>query len=380
MSPLPRWAAALVAMAMLLGVAAPAGASTSADARRKQERIRAARAEKARQLNALKASDADISRAVRNLATQVRAQGAQLAAARQAVNAAEVSVKDAEARIAATEQEMTSLSNDVVNRAVASYIRPQQQSTLLEVADASNLGEASRRVAMLRQVANTDRDVLDRLRAVKEDLGIEREQAEAARQVAAQRREAERAELSALETNLREKGRLEKALSSRIAAITAEAEALAREDAAVTDVIRRASLARASRGGAADDGGRVSGAGLRWPVGGSVTSEFGQRWGRLHAGIDISARTGTPIRAAKAGTVIFAGSQGGYGNVVIIDHGGGFSTLYAHQSRIGSSDGQDVAQGEVIGYIGSTGHSTGPHLHFETRVGGSPQNPRRYLP
>jgi murein DD-endopeptidase MepM/ murein hydrolase activator NlpD len=100
----------------------------------------------------------------------------------------------------------------------------------------------------------------------------------------------------------------------------------------------------------------------------------------MHEGIDIGAGTGTPIRAAKAGTVVFAGVMSGYGNVIIVDHGGGFSTLYAHQSRLGASRGADVSQGEVIGYVGSTGHSTGPHLHFETRVNGSPRNPRNYLP
>ena len=76
-----------------------------------------------------------------------------------------------------------------------------------------------------------------------------------------------------------------------------------------------------------------------WPVRGTVTSEYGQRWGRLHAGIDISAPTGTPIRAAKDGAVIRAGTMNGYGNVVILQHGSGFSTLYAHQSRLGVSEG-----------------------------------------
>ena len=126
--------------------------------------------------------------------------------------------------------------------------------------------------------------------------------------------------------------------------------------------------------------GAVSKAGLSWPVRGPITSPFGNRWGRLHAGIDIGAGSGTPIRAAKEGSVIFSGVMNGYGNVVIINHGEGLSTLYAHQSRLGAREGQAVGKGDVIGYVGSTGHSTGPHLHFETRVGGTPRNPRPYLP
>ncbi|HEY7875142.1 MAG TPA: M23 family metallopeptidase, partial [Actinomycetota bacterium] len=120
--------------------------------------------------------------------------------------------------------------------------------------------------------------------------------------------------------------------------------------------------------------------GFIWPLNGPVTSGYGYRWGRLHAGIDISGYTGQPIIAAKSGVVIEAGSMGGYGNGTVIDHGGGIATLYGHQTSIGVSVGQRVSQGDVIGTVGSTGYSTGPHLHFEVRVNGSPQNPMNYLP
>jgi murein DD-endopeptidase MepM/ murein hydrolase activator NlpD len=121
-----------------------------------------------------------------------------------------------------------------------------------------------------------------------------------------------------------------------------------------------------------------SASGLIWPCPGPITSGYGMRWGRLHAGIDIGAGYGTPIRAAAGGTVIFAGWMGGYGNFVIIDHGGGLATAYAHQSSIAVGGGA-VSQGQVIGYVGSTGHSTGPHLHFEVRVNGSAVDPLGYL-
>jgi len=121
-----------------------------------------------------------------------------------------------------------------------------------------------------------------------------------------------------------------------------------------------------------------SSSGLIWPVSGPVVSPFGMRWGRLHAGIDIGVGYGTPIHASASGTVIFAGWMGGYGNFVIIDHGGGLSTGYAHQSSIAVGGGS-VSQGQVIGYVGCTGHCFGPHLHFEVRINGTPVDPLGYL-
>jgi len=125
--------------------------------------------------------------------------------------------------------------------------------------------------------------------------------------------------------------------------------------------------------------GGVSASGYIWPAAGPVTSTFGWRWGRMHEGIDIAAPSGTPIRSAAGGTVIYAGWLGGYGNLVVVDHGGGVSTAYAHMSSIASGNGQGVAQGQVIGYVGSTGHSTGPHLHFEVRINGQAVDPLGYL-
>ena len=103
------------------------------------------------------------------------------------------------------------------------------------------------------------------------------------------------------------------------------------------------------------------------------------RWGRMHEGIDIGVPEGTPIHAAAAGTVIYAGWESGYGNLVVLDNGGNVATAYAHQSRLAVSMGQPVTQGDVIGYSGCTGHCLGPHLHFEVRINGSPVDPLGYL-
>jgi murein DD-endopeptidase MepM/ murein hydrolase activator NlpD len=122
-----------------------------------------------------------------------------------------------------------------------------------------------------------------------------------------------------------------------------------------------------------------SAAGFIWPVNGPVTSGFGERWGRMHEGIDIGVGYGTPIHAAASGQVVYAGWMDGYGNLVAIDHGRGISTAYGHQSSIAVSNGQTVSQGQVIGYVGCTGHCFGPHLHFEVRINGSPVDPLGYL-
>jgi murein DD-endopeptidase MepM/ murein hydrolase activator NlpD len=119
--------------------------------------------------------------------------------------------------------------------------------------------------------------------------------------------------------------------------------------------------------------------GLIWPISGPVTSGFGYRWGRLHAGVDIAVPIGTPIRAAASGRVAIAGWVGGYGNYTCIQHSGSLSTCYGHQNSIGVSVGSSVTQGQVIGASGNTGHSTGPHLHFETRINGNPVDPMGYL-
>jgi murein DD-endopeptidase MepM/ murein hydrolase activator NlpD len=124
---------------------------------------------------------------------------------------------------------------------------------------------------------------------------------------------------------------------------------------------------------------RPGSGGLIWPVNGPIVWPFGMRWGRLHAGVDIAAPTGTPIRAAQSDKVILLGWTGGYGNYTCVGHGNGLSTCYAHQSRYGTTNGASVSKGQVIGYVGSTGHSFGPHLHFETRINGAPVNPMGYL-
>jgi murein DD-endopeptidase MepM/ murein hydrolase activator NlpD len=202
-------------------------------------------------------------------------------------------------------------------------------------------------------------------RAVQAELIAEQNALEAARSqkrelltgVREERHEAEE-DLSALE-----------AASAQLAATIQAAQAAAAAAAA---------SAPSSSGGTVSGGDTTpSASGLIWPVSGVVTSGFGYRWGRLHAGIDISAPAGTPVRAAASGTVIYAGWMGGYGNLVVIDHGRGLATAYAHLSAIWGAG--SVSQGQGIGAVGCTGSCTGNHLHFEVRVNGQPVDPFSYL-
>ncbi len=120
--------------------------------------------------------------------------------------------------------------------------------------------------------------------------------------------------------------------------------------------------------------------GFIWPLQRfEVSSGFGKRRGRLHAGIDLRAPRGTPIHAAAAGKVVFAGYSGGYGRMIVIDHGRGVQTAYAHNSRNRVASGQRVGQGEIIGHVGSSGNASGNHVHFEFRRHGRPLDPARYL-
>jgi murein DD-endopeptidase MepM/ murein hydrolase activator NlpD len=159
----------------------------------------------------------------------------------------------------------------------------------------------------------------------------------------------------------------------------AEAAALQAQSANLAAQIRAAQSTSSSSSVTYSSGdGTPSASGFVWPVGGPVVSPFGWRWGRMHEGVDIAAGYGTPIAAAASGTVIYAGWMGGYGNLIIIDHGGGIATAYAHQSSFAVGGG-GVSQGQTIGYVGCTGHCYGPHVHFEVRVNGSAVDPLGYL-
>ena len=231
----------------------------------------------------------------------------------------------------------------------------------------------------LSQVSGRRNRELRRIDNLRGQLdGQERQLAEQQRQAEAQTAEVQRllAQQQAAVADITTKQRAEEQKLSEVRAQRATDEA----------ALAAAQLQIARLLAARSHGATASRPCALWPVVGPIVSGFGYRTDpidgstKFHSGVDIAASMGTPIKACLGGTVVFSGSLGGYGNAVVIDHGGGMGTLYAHQSKLGSSVNETVSAGQVIGYVGSTGHSTGPHLHFEVRLNGNPVNPVPYLP
>jgi murein DD-endopeptidase MepM/ murein hydrolase activator NlpD len=228
-----------------------------------------------------------------------------------------------------------------------------------------------------RRVARTEQDRAALARRAAE--AAEKEAADKLATARAAQSAAEEARAAVIELTKTRTQALRIAQSQRVT-VLAKYEAAKAEEARIRNALR--GWDDKNGGG----GGPYTGGTLLMPVHGWKTSDFGSRYDpyyhvwQLHAGTDLAAPGGSPIEAAAAGTVIRAGWAGGYGNYTCIAHGDGFSTCYGHQSKILVSVGEYVTRGEIIGHVGSTGASTGYHLHFETRFGGVPRNPLKYLP
>lgn len=361
----------LLVAAVLGALAPPADAATSrAAARARRSAVRAKKARLASQLNLLKASERQLVAAASVLGAQADAVAMQVRAARQATAVAQAELRRTSEQLETTRVRIQQLSGLVVARAVARFMAPVRAGRA-DPAATADLATSARKQALLDSVAASDRDVIDQLRMAREDNEIARAAADAAAQRARARARQTELTLAALRRATADKRRVAASVQARKQEVLSEIEAQAAAEASLSRIINQR-----TRFG---PDSFVSSRGCLWPTRGRTTSEFGYRWGRLHAGVDIGARTGTAIWSAKAGNVIFTGRQSGYGNVVIVDHGGGLTTLYAHQSRIKAYEGQRVRQGQTIGSVGSTGRSTGPHLHFETRYNGRARNPRTCL-
>ena len=364
------------------------------EAKRREQQLR-------RDLDLAEASETELEKHLEEIAADLADRQAEAADARSDAEQAAASVVRITADIATLKVELGHRKEIFNRRAVMAYMggngRVLDDLSLAGelLALPSNLTDVARRNELVKDVQAQDNDAYTAMTETQDRLAHEEVALTAARDGERKRAADTQVAVAAVAQLKKSQEAAKAVLDQRIAALTAEADALAAEQTKLEDLIRqrqaaleaarRARAAAAPRAGTALDrlptgGSGVSPSGFIWPVRGVLTSGYGPRWGRMHTGIDIAARSGTPIVAVKAGEVIYAGWLGGYGNTVLLDHGDGVATLYAHQSRIAVIEGQPLNQGEVVGFVGTTGHSTGNHLHFEVRVDTKPRNPRPYLP
>lgn len=310
----------------------------------------------------------------------------------------------AERKLAATQARLERNRERFQGRVRASFKYGGPGRYALAVLAAQDIAEVGRTYKYVRTVMEADREQMMLVAGLEREVTAQTEQLtaltgerEAQRQVAA----AERDRVAVLAEEQRgvraqvaaeaERHRLTLAqLEADRASYTALVASLQAESAQVEAELRRMHEEERRRAEAEQRAGRSAEreeapSQLARPSNGPITSRYGYRehpvFGgqRFHAGIDFGAPNGAPVRSGEAGRVVSAGWRGGYGNAIVIDHGGGLATLYAHLSSLGVSSGEQVSRGQTIGGVGSTGYSTGPHLHFEVRVDGEPRDPMPYL-
>jgi murein DD-endopeptidase MepM/ murein hydrolase activator NlpD len=396
--PRRRWLSSLLAMTLAL-LASCLLAAASAPAKSSSEKLEAVEAKigKAEERQGLLTSDiAAMGDEISALEGQVSALRNQEATAEAELAAKEAELEQAEAELHEALERLGTLrgrlQRALVNlrqRLIAIYAYGSTDITEV-ILSSQDYGDMVARTEYLDAIHESDQMLAERVRSLRDEakkLVRQRKISKLTIEDARDSIAAKEQRLEATRSNLesREGALLSARAERRQALKSIETNVDEHEEVAAGLRAQIAEEIAAATGGTPLPAGPLpdpSAAGLIWPVEGTVTSGFGYRWGQLHEGIDIAVPEGTPIRAAADGTVILMQSEaesGGYGNYTCIDHGGGLSTCYAHQSSFETSVGAQVSQGDVIGLSGNTGHSTGPHLHFEVRINGVATDPLGYL-
>ena len=302
-----------------------------------------------------------------------------LAAIESRQQALSIKIRQNEAALAAKQKEYDK-SRSVYKKRLRDIYENGQVNYLDVLLGAADFRDFSSRMYLLQRVIRLDFALIDRLEEQREALLQQKAELDDIRkQLAAAHAESQKEKEIVAQKTMERQKLYEQALAEK-AQLDAEYEELQRNSQEITAMIQRME----------QEGRMMPQAGgtgqLAWPVNGEITSPFGWRvhpiWGTqiFHAGLDIGADYGDPVHAADSGTVVFAGWMGGYGNAVMIDHGGGMVTLYGHNSSITVGEGEQVSKGQTIALAGSTGNSTGPHCHFEVRIHGEVVSPLQYLP
>ena len=293
------------------------------------------------------------------------------------LNATEEQIKANTVVLAVAEKKLAERSV-ILNIRIRDIYQNGQLSYLDVLLGANDFRDFTTRADLLKRVINKDLDLIFKIRAERQLVLDTKEQLDRDRESILSLKQAAEEKKIIIETSKRAQ---EKVLAEAVG----ERDTAERAYQELVETSRR--IEQMIRGNqAANSGPSGSTGSMLWPAEGPITSPFGWRthpiFGtqRYHSGIDIGADYGDAVLAADGGVIIFADWMGGYGKAVIIEHGNGISTLYGHNSELVVSEGQRVRKGEMIAQVGSTGYSTGPHLHFEVRQDGSPVSPMNYLP
>ena len=371
------------------------------DLRQQREQLARNAADVASQVDALIADDEALVEALAELDDYVGLQQTRIEAASAAIVAAEAEAVAARAEAEWFVDEIEIIRERLRQRAIQAYVQPP-----VDVVEqfSTSLNESAVKLFLLDLAIGSELEITDELRTAEAQLEVVRRRALERAQDADGERQAQQARLADLEEARAAALELRLEIQSRIdewdlvsAEIDQADREMEQEINRIEEEIRRAEEERRrqeeeERRRAIEEERRRHEAEngpfelVAWPADGKRTSGFGPRvhpiFGtvRQHNGIDLDGDTGDRVRAARSGEVILAGERGGFGNTIVLYHGLGYSTLYGHLSRIEVSVGQNVASGDRIGAIGSTGWSTGPHLHFELRIDGRAVDPTPYLP
>jgi murein DD-endopeptidase MepM/ murein hydrolase activator NlpD len=304
---------------------------------------------------------------------------------REAVVTAQLSQKQAEldqaqARLGYLKQRLRLAVKILEQRLVAIY-ESNQPDLITVLLQAHGFDDLLARTQYLETLQHQDNDIVARVRGLRNEMQVTVDTVRTARDEIAARK----AELDATRAKLQKRtAELATARRKQHATLTKVRKQQDDLEGDLSDISEKIAEQLGAGSGALPAGPiRAGGHGLIWPVNGPITSGYGPRningHYEFHPGVDIGVPTGTPIRAAAAGTVTIASPEGGYGNYTCIDHGGGLSTCYGHQERFLVSAGQQVAQGQIIGLSDCTGYCFGPHVHFEVRINGQTTDPLGYL-
>ncbi len=321
----------------------------------------------------------EISRASEQITT-LRGQVAELRN-KEAVLAEELAAKQAEldqaqARLDELRDRLKRAVQILSDRLVAIY-KSGEPDLISVVLEAHGFDDLLDRTEYLQRLEDQDSSIVARVRDLRDEMRTTVETVKQARDSIAARKQ----ELTSTRAELeRRSSELAAARGRQRQALAGVREQKDKLEGDLGDISGQIQKQLGALGGPTLPAGPIRGAagGFIWPVNGPITSGFGMRWGRMHEGLDIGVPAGTPIRAAKSGTIVIAAPTSGYGNYTCIDHGGGLSTCYAHQSSFARTSGA-ISQGSILGYVGCTGHCFGDHLHFEVRINGTAVDPLGYL-